>query len=53
MWYYRASMMGTEQATRHLTDLAAGMTAEQIATAKRLADAWRPGEEPEGGPPPR
>ncbi len=43
MWFYRSSMMGTEQAGDRLTALAAEMTAEQIAEARRLADAWRPG----------
>ncbi len=43
MWLHRASMMGTEQAGDALSALAAEMTAEQIAEAKRLADAWRPG----------
>lgn len=44
MWYYRAAMLGTEQVAGQLTELARGMTAEQIAKAKRLADAWRPGK---------
>ena len=44
MWLHRASMMGTEQAGDGLKTLAAEMTAAQIAEAKRLADAWRPGE---------
>ncbi len=43
MWFYRASMTGTEQVSEGLGLLAAEMTAEQIAEAKRLADAWRPG----------
>jgi len=43
LWLHRASMMGTEQAGDALSALAAEMTAEQIAEAKRLADAWVPG----------
>ena len=43
MWFYRSSMLGTEQAGAMLTGLAAQMTAEQIAEAKRRADEWRPG----------
>ena len=43
MWFYRASMMGTEQAGDRLTLLEAEMTTEQISDAKRLADAWWPG----------
>ncbi len=43
MWFYRSSMMGTERAGEMLTGLGAQMTAEQIAEAKRRADAWRPG----------
>ena len=43
MWFYRSSMMGTEQAGERLAALAGEMTPAQIAEARRLADAWRPG----------
>jgi TPR repeat protein len=43
MWFHRSSMMGTERAGERLTALAGEMTPAQIAEAKRLADAWRPG----------
>ena len=43
MWWFRSSMMGTERAGEMLAGLGAEMTAEQIAEAKRRADAWRPG----------
>jgi TPR repeat protein len=43
MWLHRASMMGIEQADGSLQMLAGEMTAEQIAEAKRLAAAWKPG----------
>jgi hypothetical protein len=43
MWLYRSSMMGAEQAGAMLKVLSADMTGAEIAEAKRLADAWRPG----------
>lgn len=41
-WFHLAAMQGADNANGFMADLAKKMTADQIADAKRRADAWQP-----------